>query len=74
MEYKFIKVNGSEVTVEIENQVVTFEQMDIAEKHEYSASYFMDGYIGEEKKYEAIGEFEYGSDDFVELEEVELCE
>jgi hypothetical protein len=71
MEYKFKKANGSSVEVEISKKEVVFERMDMAEKHEYSASYFMDGYVGDEKKYEAFGEFSFGSDDFVELEEIE---
>jgi hypothetical protein len=71
MEYKFKKANGSSVEVEISGEEVVFERMDMAKEHEYSASYFMDGYVGDEKKYEAVGEFSFGSDDFVELEEIE---
>ena len=72
IQYRFIRANGSGVEVEIENEEVIFEQGDIAEKHEYSASYFMDGYVGDEKRYEGIADFMYGSDDFVDLTEVEL--
>ena len=72
IQYRFIRANGSEVEVEIDNEEVIFEQGDIAERHEYSASYFMDGYVGQEKRYEAIADFMYGSDDFVDLTEVEL--
>lgn len=78
MKYRFIKANSNGVTAEVEDEIVDFEIGDKAEKHEYSTSHFMNGYIqvGEEwvLKYQSIAEFENGSDNFVDMEEVELHE
>lgn len=74
MEFTFIKLYGSDVEVMINDtkEVVLFQQAEQAEGHEYSSSWFMDGYVGDELKYSAIGEYEYGSDDFVDLTDIEL--
>lgn len=72
MDYIFKKVKGDNVEVSINNQTVIFEQQEQTDGFEYSNMWFMNGYLDNELKYTALGEYEKESDNFVELTEIEL--
>ena len=71
--YKFITTWGADVEVIIDGETVLFEQGDETDGDEYTVCYFMDGRVegSDEVKYYAIGEYEKGSDNFVDLTDVE---
>ena len=73
VDYTFVRTWGSDVEVVIDGSTVIFEQGESSEGQEYSNCYFMDGYVeGEDEvSYTAIGEYEKGSDLFVDLTDVE---
>ena len=72
MDYDFLSQSGMELTVKIDNQEVVFENTgEETDSQEYSNSYFMDGYVGDELKYEAVGTFSYGSEEFEDLTQIE---
>ena len=73
--YKFIRTWGADVEVIIDDEVILFEQGDETEGTEHSHLYFMNGCVegSDEVKYIAIGEYEKGSDLFVDLIDVELA-
>lgn len=74
MEYETIKHGQSWVKAKLleTGEEVHFEKVEETDGIEYSEMWFMDGYVGETLKYTAIGEFMKGSDDFVELTDIEL--
>ena len=72
MKYTFEKLYGSDVEVLVNNETVLFEQVEQTDGVEYSNMWFMNGYVDDEIKYTAIGEYEKGSDDFVELTDIEI--
>ena len=75
VDYTFVRTWGSDVEVVIDGSTVIFVQIGETEGEEYSKFYFMDGYVegSDEVAYTAIGEYEKGSDNFVDLTDVERC-
>jgi hypothetical protein len=74
MKFTINNISSSEleVTITENNDKVLFEKAEEVDSHEYSGIYQMNGYVDGVLTYGAYGEYEYGSDDFVELSEVEL--
>jgi len=72
MEHKFIQLIGDDVEVLVNNETVLFEKSEVLESEEYSDIWLMNGYVGDEIIYTASCEYERGSDEFVELHDVDL--
>ena len=72
MNYTFIPSKHEiKVLLADTNEIVEFETKESIENHEYSTLHVMDGYVSDELKYQATGEFEKGSDNFIELTDIE---
>ncbi len=74
MEFTIKEIRSSEVDVLIHGtkETVIFEKGEELESLEYSGVYAMNGYVDDVLKYGAYGTYEYGSDDFLDFEDVEL--
>lgn len=71
MKYKFKKLYGTDIEVEIDGQTVLFEQAEVTDSvDDYSIMWWMNGYVGEKVVYEAIASYEIGSDNFIELTDI----
>lgn len=68
-----LEISPSEITVMHEGTKIRFEKSsEVLDNHEhYSQTFLMIGFVGEEIKYISEGDFMNGSDDFVQLAQIE---
>ncbi len=67
MKATLINMYGQEPEYMIGGEKVLFQQSEKALGGDMTYAYYMDGYVGDEKKYEAVAYYDCVTDDFVEI-------